>query len=262
MGCEFARSIRQKSYVLMILCCVVMPAYAQDETEIEPEPQFAYGIESDLSSRYMWRGLACSQDAVSQNSLWLGSHGVTASLWSNYDFNAADGSPSLNELDFGVAYELPVGSFYFEPALQAYYYPDQSELPWTSEVSVTMSTSISSFQPFMTHSLDVKEYSGAYFGELGIEYGQSLWANGEFHALAEVGYGSSKFNEAYLGLAESALQLYHVEADLTVNLTETWYMRPHVSYSWIASDKFSEYVEDGSHFQFGIAFGGDFAWGD
>ncbi len=262
MGSSFSHSTRQLAIMLCVISCTVWPAFAQDDTEFEAEPSLTYGLESDLTSRYMWRGLACSPDAVSQNSFWLGSHGLTASLWSNYDFQAVEGSPSLNELDFGLAYELTVGRVSFEPAIQAYYYPDQAELPWTSEVSVTMSTSVGSFQPFMTHSVDIKEYSGAYFGELGIEYGRSLWSAGEFHALAEVGYGSSKFNEAYLGLAESAFQLYQFEADLTVSLSEKWYMRPHIGYSWIASDTFAELVEDRSHVQFGIAIGGDFAWGD
>jgi len=89
-------------------------AAAQDATQPSAttptsltEPVVTWGGEVDFVSHYLWRGLPYSQGRVVWPSVWVSAHGVTVSLFMNYD---PDYDPTLNEYDISVGYERTVGS--------------------------------------------------------------------------------------------------------------------------------------------------------
>jgi hypothetical protein len=247
------------AFVSLFHCteCTAQDDHAEADS---PIPSLEYGFESDLASKYLWRGLSFSDGVVSQNSLWLSAHGVTASVWGNYDFRAATANPSLNEIDLGLSHSFEFKRLTLESSVQAFLYPDQPESPWTSELAVTILANLPYVQPFMTHNLDIKEYGGAYFGSAGIQAERSLGEMVTLDGSAQIGYGSAKYNSTYIGLDRAGFEFYEVTAGLTVYLSSTIYLRPHGGVSTLHIRDLDEWVESPTQYQVGIAFGGEFAW--
>lgn len=235
----------------------------QDDQDADsPASTLEYGFESDLASKYLWRGLSFSDGAVSQNSLWLTTHGFTASIWGNYDFRASSVDPSFNEIDLGLGHSIEFNRLTLESSVQAYLYPDQPESPWTSELAITILANLPYVQPFMTHNLDIKEYSGAYFGSVGIQTKRALGETVTLDGSVQIGYGSSKYNSTYIGFSRPGFEFYEVTAGMTVYLSNAFYLRPHGGVSTLHHRDLDEWIETPTQYHVGIAIGGEFAWAD
>jgi hypothetical protein len=216
------------------------------------------GFESDLASRYIWRGLAFSSGAVTQNSIWFTKWGLTASLWSNYDIGSADVNPRLNEFDLGLAYESSFHNFDFQSSMQSYFYPSQPEAPSTGEFSLNLSYGFPLLQPFTTQTFDIKAYRGAYFGELGLQASQDFDEKLSADLTVEMGWGSAKFNQAYIGEVGSAIDLASCQANMTWSLVKSLYLRPHFCVTTLINQDIRAQVEKATLYQYGAAFGGEF----
>lgn len=216
------------------------------------------GLESDFASRYVWRGLVFSSAGVMQDYAWASAGYWTASVWSNCDLASDVEGGRFDEVDVALAVTTSVRGFDLEPSVQAYVYPDQPDSPGTVEVAMDASWTAYAVQPFVVYTFDIKEYDGAAFGEAGL---RSVWDIGEtvsLEASAEIGWGSARFNEAYIGAARPALNLAGVEAAVTWNCWRGIYLWPHVAATTILDDDVRGLVERPSFVQLGIAFGGEF----
>jgi len=228
------------------------------EMETDAGNGITVGFESDFASKYIWRGLAFSSGNVSQNSIWLTKGGLTGSVWSNYDAGSGDIDPRLNEFDFGLAYETSFHNLSVEGIIGSYVYPNQPEIPSTAELSLNLSYSLPLIQPFTIQTFDIKEYRGAYFGELGLQGSQDITGNLSANLTAEIGWGSAKFNRAYIGESHAALQLASFQADLTWGLYKSLYLRPHFWATSLINNDIKDLVEKPTLYQIGLAFGGEF----
>jgi hypothetical protein len=220
--------------------------------------RITYGFETDFASKYLWHGLAFSPGAVSQNSAWITIAKLTGSIWSNYDLKAEGENPSLNELDLALSYGSSFNRFGYEASIQAYLYPDQPESPSTAEISTRLSYDLTFLELFTIQTFDIKEYRGAYFGEFGLG---SSWDIGErlsIETSSEIGWGSAKFNETYIGEFRPALELASWEAGATWYFSNYLYLRPHLIVTTILNHNIRALVEKPTLFQFGVAFGGEF----
>ena len=94
----------------LVFALALLPIQSQcqpsEDTTSSGERSIEFGFESDLVSRYVWHGLEWSTGSVSQNTLWLSAHNITASLWANSDLVARADGPLFNELDLSLAHEL------------------------------------------------------------------------------------------------------------------------------------------------------------
>ncbi|MEW5923972.1 MAG: hypothetical protein AB1746_08300 [Candidatus Zixiibacteriota bacterium] len=245
-----------------MLATAIIPLQALCQTAIEEDVNSAdymtFGFETDLASRYIWRGLTFSPGVVSQSYAWMSIANLTGSVWSNYDFKAAGNDPSLNELDFSVSYSSSMGPLSIEPSVQAYFYPDQPEYPSTAEAAMLLSFGPSLFEFFTIHTLDIKEYQGAYFGEFGLG---SSWDAGDRLSMeisSSLGWGSAKFNEVYIGEHKSALELVSCEAGAIWYFSDYLYVRPHMMLTTILGHDLRAMVDSPTRFQVGMALGGEF----
>jgi hypothetical protein len=216
------------------------------------------GFESDFASKYIWRGLPFSSGNVSQNSVWLTRSGLTGSIWSNYDAGSEDVDPRLNEFDFSLAYESSFHNITVEGMIGSYVYPNQPETPSTAEISLNLSYALPLLQPFTIQTFDIKEYRGAYFGELGLQGSRDITENLSANLTAEIGWGSAKFSRAYIDEAGPALQFASCQADLTWSLYKSMYLRPHFWVTTLINNDIRDLVEKPTLYQFGLAFGGEF----
>jgi hypothetical protein len=219
---------------------------------------FNFGFESDFASKYIWRGLAFSRGTVNQNSASLSFGNLTGSIWSNYDFNVGSNQPRFNELDYALSYDIAVNNFSFGSMIQAYFYPHQKESRPTAEISVNMSYEAPVLQPFTIQTLDIKEFQGAYFGELGLRLSQDIGKRLSIEASSEIGWGSTKFNAVYIGGGGWSLYLISFEAGSTWNFNDALYFRPHIMLTSIIDNKIRVLVENPTLFQFGITLGVQF----
>ena len=216
------------------------------------------GFESDLASRYIWRGLAFSSGAVTQNSIRFTKWGLTCSMWSSYDFGSKAVNPRLNEFDLGLLYESSFHNFDIQGSMQSYFYPNQPEAPSTGEFSLNLSYCFPLLQPFTTQTFDVKAYRGAYFGELGLQASHHFVERLSADLTVEMGWGSAKFNHAYIGEVGSALDLASCQANLTWSIFKSLYLRPHFCVTTLINQDIRARVDKATLYQFGAAFGGEF----
>lgn len=172
-------SILKKAALMQLLMAInimtVEPALGQDADSGNrySGDRMTLGFETNLASKYLWRGLAFSQNAVSQNSIWMSKMGLTGIIWSNYDFKAEKENPSFNELDLAMTYESFINRIGIETSVQAYFYPDQPESPSTAEISVRPSYDFSFFELFTNHTFDIGEYESAL--ELAFREVNATW---------------------------------------------------------------------------------------
>jgi hypothetical protein len=161
----------------------------------------------------------------------------------------------MDEVDVAVTYSASLFNIAFEPALRVLVFPDQPESPNTAEFSLGLSYPVGFLTPFTFHSVDIKEYDGAYFGELGVVSSWDINERASLELTGRIGWGSAKYNETYLGYGKNALELVSLEAGLTYCFTSTLYVRPHLAVSSLFDNDLKHLVDDPTIFQAGAAVG-------
>ena len=123
---------------------------------------------------------------------------------------------------------------------------------------MSLAYTLKSFEFFTTHTVDVVEYSGSYFGELGIGYSYEFNSKLSIEADAYGGAASSKFNEINFGLSKSFFNLAGGGLGLVFYPIETFYLRPHCEVTTLTDNELSDLVEDPTIFNYGLAVGMEF----
>ncbi len=243
---------------MLFLSASIVFGQTTGDIDAQSADHIIYGAESDFSSRYVWHGLAASPAGVMQNCAWVSRSGLTGSVWSNCDLASGIVGPRFNEFDFSLAYATSYKALGLETSLQRYLYPDQPEIPSTTEASFDLSWNAGHFQPFVIYTFDIEEYRGARFGEAGL---RSAWdASGTvcIEVSTGVGWGSTRFNEAYINESKSALNMAAAEVGLTWNCAGGLYLRPHALMTTLLDAGLRGAVETPDIFQIGIGVGGEF----
>ena len=253
----------RKISILAIFLWAVMAydttfSQATVENDTDSGTHITGGFESDFASKYVWRGLAFSSGAVTQNSIWISEWGLTGSVWSNYDVGSRVVHPRLNEFDFSLDYESSFHKFDIQSSLQSYVYPDQADAPSTGEFSINLSYGFPILQPFTIQTFDLKAYRGAYFGEFGFKANHDISEKLSADLTIEMGWGSKKFNQAYIGDVGSAIELASSQGELTWSLLKSLYLQPHLGVTTLINRDIRAQVEKATLYQFGAALGGDF----
>jgi hypothetical protein len=246
--------------IVACMCVLCASAAAQDQPAAEEEEQFqplTWGLESDYNPRYVWRGLAWTQGAVTQTSLWATAGGTTYSIWANSNMESVDGRQT-DEVDYAVSRECAWRNVTIEPMLQVYTYPHQQDAPSTAEADLKFSWPLGPLTAFTTHTLDVHEYRGAYFGDVGLSWQRELGKHAEFETSVSLGWASAKFNETYIGPAKSALNVGSFDLSLTWHARGATYIRPHLGITRILNGELRDAVQDPSIVNLGLAIGTEF----
>jgi hypothetical protein len=217
-----------------------------------------YGLEMDFVSQYVWHGIAWSDGAVKQTSVWVSLNDFTLTAWDNYVLNNEPNHLQVNEVDLSLSYTKEIGQFTVEPTLDYYWYPNQEESPSTGQMIVKLSYSLEPIEFFTNQCVDIKEYQGAYFGDIGLGYTKEFNPQVTFESSISLGWGSSRFNETYIGLRKSALNVVQGEIALTYAPEHFVYFRPHLAVSSILDDKLADQLDDTTLLYGGVAIGKEF----
>jgi len=238
------------------------PIAAQESSEavgeqVENEDGIGWGFEADFNSRYVWRGLSCSEGAVVQPSIWVTARGVTFTVWANRELEDVD-ARNGSEVDYSLSWEREWHGVTFEPCIQMYTFPDQEDCPSTTAVDLRASWPLGPVSLFTTQSIDVSEYSGAYYGDLGLCFEKELGERAQMETSLCVGWASAKFNEANIGPRKAALNLCAFDAGLTYTTRRGIYFRPHISVTRLLDRSLREAVDDPDIISVGVAVGMEF----
>jgi hypothetical protein len=246
----------------LIVCLLLMVSlgyaaeYVADSSATEPSVTF--GAEADFNSRYVWRGIPFSDGAVMQSSVWVSKSDFTLTLWNNFVLNHEPNHRQVNEYDLTLGYCKEWDTVSLEPSINYYWYPHQEEAPSTGELSCKLAYSINELELFTTQNIDIKEYPGAYFGDVGIGYTHEFNPQLTFDGSMSLGWGASKFNDTYIGIAKSALNVVQGDIAVTYQLENGVYFRPHLAVSTILDHELRQQLDDSTIVFGGIAIGKEF----
>jgi hypothetical protein len=249
-------------YGCFILCLLLMISqgfaeeYATDSSA--PDSSITFGAEADFNSRYVWRGIPFSKDAVMQSSVWISASDFTLTLWNNFVLNHEPNHGQVNEFDLTLGYYKEWNKFSIEPSFNYYWYPNQEEAPATGELIVKFAYAINCLELFTNQNIDLIEYPGAYFGDIGIGYTRELNPLLTFESSISLGWGSSKFNDTYLEISKTALNVAQCDIAVTYQPENCIYIRPHIAVSTILDHELKEQLDDSTIVYGGIAIGKEF----
>lgn len=245
---------------LSILAIALVPLWAA--AQVAPAPREAarpsFEVSLDYCSRYVWRGMAFSSGSVLQPSAAVEYAGFTASVFGNFALADEASRHQFNELDYTLCYEKSWGGLTVSPSVQVYTFPNQPGVPNTGEVAVTVSYARGGFTLFTSQYVDFMEYGGAYFGLAGVSYGHALGADLDFTATLSCGWASNRFNEAYFGVPDSALNLATAELGLEWRPLKGITVRPHAGWSRIVAGDLADQVRDRDQWVAGLFLSLDF----
>jgi hypothetical protein len=239
---------------LTLAACAPGLARAQDTTR-----RITYGMEVAIRSGHADRGFIINDRPVIQPVVWLSGSGTELSVWSSFPLaqTTYGARPEIFELE--VVRELDVGRLSIGPGLRMYLYHDRlnADRSRSLEAWLYLSYQAGPVRLFTNHSFDVQTHKGAYFVDAGIESERSISEGLDIGGLIGAGFGSWKFNDAYAGVATTALDRITAEAWLTASFKRL-YISPHVEYSTIVDRAVRAGDVLPSFMLFRVAVGGEF----
>jgi hypothetical protein len=190
-------------------------------------------VEVEFGSGYADRGIVISDRPVVQAVTWVSGSAAAFSMWSNLTLaETTDGSrPQILEMELTRAHQWR--NFTIEPAVRMFFYRDPMNFESSRSIESWLSLSYHAgpFRLFTNQSVDVVAYKGAYFGEAGVALERRLSPRIEGGSSFKTGWASGTFNDVYVGIDKSALNLTGVEGWLTVSATPHVYIRPYFEFS-------------------------------
>ncbi len=222
---------------------------ADDEPAGGDAPIVTFGAESDLSSRYIWRGTLLDTGPVFQPSIWVSAFDVTLSLLSSASLDrhpGGSGYSSPPELDPSIAYSAEVAGLTIEPSLYFYTYPGGAFSDHTGELMLGLSYALAGpLSVYTTHAVDIVSCAGAYYGEAGLSVALELPRGFYLDALAGVGWGSSRFWDANMDRHRPSAGALLASLALTWYPIDYLYLRGHWDMSVLLSDRLRQAVPAG-----------------
>jgi len=227
-----------------------------------------YGVEADVVSDYVWRGMVFSPGFVLEPYAYVSAAGITPALWANVQLE--DEYNTLDEVDFMISYGRPIDPLYLELGYVYYYLPPyEHEEPAHIEGTEVITTDptdthdvflIAAYSPlpiltvYSDHYLTAVGNPGGYYVDVGVGTGHAFGDALALDAYFEVGVGNPKFNDYNMNRDKAALNLVETGVSVTACFLGVMYVRPHVSYTTLIDGDLREAAgEDNESFWFGGA---------
>jgi hypothetical protein len=190
-------------------------------------------VEAVLGSGYADRGLLISDRPVVQAVTWVSGSVAAFSVWTNITVgDTADGTrPQILEMELTRAHEWR--NLTIEPAIRMFFYRDPLSRYSSRSIEswLYLSYEAGPFRLFTNQSVDVLAFKGAYFGEAGIAFERRPSPRVEIGGSLKTGWASSTFNDVYVGIDKSALNLTGAEGWLKVYAKPRLYISPYFEFS-------------------------------
>jgi len=202
--------------------------YSNEDPPTLKERSLAWGIEADMNSKYLWRGINYNDGLVLQPNLWLGWGDFSVGLWGSMTVYDRYQEVHRNELDLVMNYFYSLGKLEMEHSAMFYYYLGQDDSPPTGELYVGIGYPIGDFKLLSSATVDFLAYPGACFFEHGFAYEKNLNDRLTWTSSLVVGWANGKFNETYVGTETTSANLIGVRIELTYSSAGSFYFKPHI----------------------------------
>jgi hypothetical protein len=230
-------------------------AGAQEEEA--PSGSLEYMVEIDVASRYLFRGVAFSQEPVSQITASAAFSGVAFYAWGNVLLLREPQQHDFNELDFGASYAYSLGDFTLEPAIDAYVFrvPAPRKALHTTEGSIKISYALGPASAFTRQTFDLGGNRGAYYAEAGLSFDHAPNRRLSVSSVLTVAWASARFNAGHIGVDEGGWNHAGVELSLTYSPDDRLYVKPHFELTSLAGSALRGYSDEPTVSSFGVAIG-------
>jgi hypothetical protein len=228
------------------MCSVARTASAQSPTA---------GADVDVVSQYVWRGVPYSNGAAVQPSVWTSMHALTLSLWSNLVVADRIDRGRFNHVFVSATSRADAGRLTIEPGVQAYHTKAFGEVAavTTAESVVRLSTGAGAFRIFTNHSVDLHAYRGAYVGDAGVTHRRPIGARAEVGTQFAVSWATARYNRAFIGVAQSAVNYASLGGHVSIRLDDRWSLRPHAEWQPIIDAAVRRALQTNVFFTAGVA---------
>ncbi len=183
-----------KKLIIIMALLLANTMFALPGVEIEAE--------AEVSNKYVWRGVEYSEGFVFQPWAGVTAFGLEAYVWNNIDLEAEGDAKSLNETDLFIAYEQSMGLFNVKPML-IYYQMFNDGAKNSAEFGMEFSVSILWFKAYTTHYLNMLNYTGDYYGNIGAKFEFDLLPMIDLEADANVGWAKAADTENFLAASKT-----------------------------------------------------------
>ncbi len=209
-------------------------AAPRDEAHDDDDPgSVGMGAESDVKSRFIWRGAAWSRGPVLQSSVSASAIGLTGDVWCSYPIERQWRSqPSA--VVASVTRDFAWRALRIEPGFVVYDLPRAARARSTSEASLDVGIELGDLRFVTTHALDVGTRPRAYFGTAGVGYEREI-ARFTFTIAADVGWASAELNRDYFRRAVPAVDVAQLAIAARYELTDVLYVVLHAEGSTLVA---------------------------
>ncbi len=182
---------RMSLFLALLTLLSVAPLSALAMGPVDLEAELA------LHSKYVWRGIIATDEAVLQPGISGSIAGFGFGLWGNMDLTDANQTDKeFNEIDYSLTYGMSLPLVSFEAGLVYYDFPNldaeaTTELYLSAEASVILSPRVAVYQ-------DIDAIKGAYW-ELGASHGVPLSPMADLVFDASLGLASKGYMNGYFG---------------------------------------------------------------
>lgn len=200
----------------------------------EEKDELGAGVDLGFFSKYVSRGVTLTDDPVVQPNVWISYAGFTLGAWGNADTTDINTNEwEFNELDFTLDYTGRLQDFEYSVGGIYYVFPntggdDTAELYAAATYDVLLAPTLTVFYDFL-------DADGVY-ATLGVSHCFELalptdMVSVELELSAQVGWGSSGFNEFNSGSYHNTFTDAVMTAELPICIGENISLTPMVSYS-------------------------------
>jgi hypothetical protein len=238
--------------------------------EEKKEDKFAFSAYADFYSKYIFRGVNCSDESVFQPAVYVSRWGFTGSVWGNMDLkNVNDKAGVFSELDYTIDYTATVpGIDWLNFSVgNAYYEYPNTDVASTDEVYGGMSMGCTCsgkgeclaclIAPSFKIYRDIDASKGTY-GQLSIGHTIQKFApitEGcmcDFVVGASVGYANDPYNKGNFDVEGSKLNDLTLSLALPFNLSGVT-IKPGINYSSMLDSEIREATEKSDNLWGGVS---------
>jgi uncharacterized protein (TIGR02001 family) len=184
---------------LTILSALVLLTYADPSAALGPLDVEA---EIGLYSKYVWRGMIETDEAVLQPVLSADLLGFGAEIWTNLDFTDVnkdlenpDGyQGKFNEVSYTLSYGISLPVLQLGAGVVHYTYPNTQDNA-TTELFASAGANVL-FSPTLTVNYDIDEIDGGYFS-FGLSHGVPMSPVADLDFAVALGYGTQDYVAGY-----------------------------------------------------------------
>ena len=233
-----------------LVLLVTAPAFAQGTT---------WGVEGEVNTRYLWRGIPYSNDPVFQPYAWVTRGRNTLSVWSNLEMGSDVGDRRFDQVFFTATHVVERGRWRIEPTLQGYTWRGLPGEPGakTLELANKLARKIGVVSAVSTQTIDIGSYRGSSVVDAGLEWNPVLrgW---RVESSATAAWANRTFNRTYVGPDVRAFNYAQVSLAGTRAWRRGWYLRPHLDVVLNVDDQVREALGARTRANIGLALGREF----